>query len=88
MKRYNCKNGMMEYYTDPDGYWVTYEDYEKDLTAAESLIDKALEDIFDQKYVITDLKSKLLSSNRLVGKLLVVIVALLLVYCSKIMGLI
>ena len=88
MKRYNCKNGLMEYYTDPDGYWVTYEDYEKDLTAAESLIDKALEDIFDQKYMITDLKEKLLSQNKLVTKLLIVIVAVLVFQFSRYTGLI
>ncbi len=64
MKRYNCKNGLMEYYTDPDGYWVTYDDYNKELDAAESVIDRALEDIFDQKYMITDLKEKLYIFNR------------------------
>lgn len=88
MKRYNCKNGLMEYYTDPDGYWVTYDDYNKELDAAESVIDRALEDIFDQKYMITDLKSRLLSSNKLVTKLIIVTIALLAVQFAQYTGLI
>ena len=88
MKRYNCKNGLMEYYTDPDGYWVTYDDYNKELDAAESVIDRALEDIFDQKYMITDLKSRLLSSNKLVTKLIIVTIALLAVQFAQYIGLI
>lgn len=86
MKRYNCKNGPMEYYTDPDGYWVTYEDHDKALSAAESVLDRALEDVFDQKYMITDLKEKLLSSSNLVTKLLIVIMALLAAYLAQYTG--
>ena len=86
MKRYNCKNGPMEYYTDPDGYWVTYEDHDKALSTAESVLDRALEDVFDQKYMITDLKEKLLSSSKLVTKLLIVIMALLATYFAQYTG--
>ncbi len=88
MNRYNCKNGMMEYYTDPDGYWVTYEDHSKALDSVEHALDNALEDVFDQKYLISDIKSKLSSSNKLVTKLLIVIVSLLAFQFSKYTGLI
>jgi hypothetical protein len=67
----------MEYYVDPDGYWVTYEDHDKALSAAEALFDKACEDIFDQKYVVAEHKAKLSKSNKVVAKLLIVIIALI-----------
>jgi|GEM_PF-1487124 len=64
MKRYNCKNFPMEFYLDPDGYWVTYEEHRQDLDVFEAVLDKALEDVFDQKYMITDLREKLLGANK------------------------
>ena len=88
MKRYNCKNGMLEYYLDPDGYWVTYEDHDKALSAAESLFDKACTDVSEHKYVIAEHKVKLLRSNKLVTKLIIVIIALLAAHFAQYTGLI
>ena len=88
MKRYNCKNGPMEYYTDPDGYWVTYEDHGKALSAAESLFDKACTDVSEHKYVIAEHKVKLLRSSKLVTKLIIVTIALLAVQFAQYTGLI
>ena len=87
MNRYNCKNGPMEFYLDPDGYWITYEEHSQDLGVFEAVLDKAMEDVFDQKYMITDLKSRLLSSNKLVTKLIIVIIALLAAHFAQYTGL-
>ena len=86
MKRYNCKNGLMEYYVDPDGYWVTFEDHDKALSTAESLFDKACADVSEHKYVVAEHRAKLLSSSKLVTKLLIVIMALLAAYLAQYIG--
>jgi hypothetical protein len=78
----------MEFYLDPDGYWITYEEHSQDLDVFEAVLDKALEDVFDQKYMITDLKEKLSISNKALIKLLIVTIALLAFAISKYTGLI
>ena len=41
MKRYNCKHGPVDMIEEADGYWVTYEDYNRSTLDNNKLVEKS-----------------------------------------------
>lgn len=41
MKRYNCKHGPVDMIEEVDGYWVTYDDYNRSTLDNNKLVEKS-----------------------------------------------
>jgi hypothetical protein len=41
MKRYNCKHGPVDMIEEVDGYWVTYDDYNRSMLDNNKLVEKS-----------------------------------------------